>query len=444
VTAPSGREARRRALIRTIDTPLTRIAHRLHELAAVSGASREALEDLASEVEREANRLSDELLAELRRRDEIAHQNIRQEQRIRERTAQLEQAASEKDETLARLLAVLNQMPAGVVIAEAASREIVTVNEQAKALLAGVRPDEKTEPMWPYALKVAPAAMDRPMARALDAGERTSGELMEFIREDGTHGVFEVSAAPIRDREGNVVSAVGTFRDVTARERRARVEREFVTNAAHELRTPLAALASAVEVLQAGAKENEHDRDRFLGYVEQQCDRLQRLVRSLLVLARAQSGQERGATETIDVATLLAEVAALLPRERIRVDLRDAPGAAVVANRDLAEQALLNLVSNALKYAPDGDVLLAGRTDGGFVKIEVSDSGPGMDSEQRQRALERFYRGPSEVGEDGFGLGLSIAAQVAETLGGSLELERASDAGGTIARLILPAAEGHR
>jgi signal transduction histidine kinase len=274
--------------------------------------------------------------------------------------------------------------------------------------------------------------------RALQSGTAITGEQIEFERLDGTRRVFEVSAAPVRNADGHVVAAVSAYWDVTDRERRARAEREFVTNAAHELRTPLTALASAVEVLQSGAKEKRADRDRFLHHVEQQCNRLQRLVRSLLLLARAQTGQERAETEVLEVDSLLDEIRRNGP-DRLQVDVRCRPGTGVIAHRDLAEQALLNLVSNAAKYAPSGDILLTGSEQNGFVALEVIDAGPGIPPHERERVLERFYRGEDGNRADGFGLGLAIASQVAEALQGKLELEP-SESGGTRARLLLPAA----
>jgi signal transduction histidine kinase len=217
--------------------------------------------------------------------------------------------------------------------------------------------------------------------------------------------------------------------------RLAQAEREFVTNAAHELRTPLAALASAVEVLQSGAKEDPHDRERFLNHIEQQSNRLQRLVQSLLLLARVQTMQEKAEREPISAQSLLDNVASFGPEDFVRVETAPAD-AIVLANRDLAEHALLNLISNAAKYAPDRDIVLRARTDDGHVVLEVADTGPGMTTEQQERAPERFYRGRDDA--DGFGLGLSIAQQAAAALDGRLELE--SDAGGTRARLVLPSA----
>lgn len=377
--------------------------------------------------------------------EQVISANIELERRVQERTAALEAANEDRQRTLSRLEAVLDQIPAGIVIADASSGRIVSVNERAEKLLGEVvrGSGESSLDAWlsigahpdgtPY------LSEERPITQALVSGETLTGEQIEFKRLDGTKIMFETSAAPVRGGDGEIVAAVAAYWDVTDRERRARAEREFVTNAAHELRTPLAALASAVEVLQAGAKEDPRDRDRFLEHVEQQCSRLRRLVLALLVLARAQTGQESAQTEVIDVRELLEEVAANGPRDRVRVEARCEPGTAIQANRDLAEQALLNLVANAAKYASEGDIVLSCSEHDGLVSLEVLDSGPGMKPEERERAVERFYQGRENGRADGFGLGLSIASQVAEALQGKLEIETGSS-GGTMARLTLPAA----
>jgi signal transduction histidine kinase len=273
--------------------------------------------------------------------------------------------------------------------------------------------------------------------RALGLGEAVESDEIEFPRLDGSRALYETSASPIRSADGEVVGAVAAYWDLTERMRLARAEREFVTNAAHELRTPLAALASAVEVLQSGAKDDPDQRERFLAHIEQQSERLQRLVRSLLLLARVQTLQEEAEREAIPVYSLLESVADLGPAGRMRIARGCPPETRVLTNRDLAEQALINLVSNAAKYARSGEIVLSGQTQNGVVALEVADSGPGMTGEQARRAVERFFRGNEDV--EGFGLGLSIAQQAAEALDGELQLE--SDGDGTRARLVLPLAK---
>jgi PAS domain S-box-containing protein len=221
-------------------------------------------------------------------------------------------------------------------------------------------------------------------------------------------------------------------------ERRSRVEREFITNAAHELRTPVSAIASAVEVLEAGAKHDPEARDRFLAHAGAQSRRLQRLAYALLVLARAQMGHEPPPVEPLELAPLLADVvSALEASTQESVEIRCPGGARVLGNRQLVEQALLNVVQNATKYGGAGPVTIEAAPTGETVKIAFADSGPGMTADERRRALERFHRGADARG-DGFGLGLSIAFQAIEALGGVLEIESEPERGTTV-RMTLPA-----
>lgn len=222
--------------------------------------------------------------------------------------------------------------------------------------------------------------------------------------------------------------------DVTAHEQRERAERDFVTNAAHELQTPIAAITSGVQVLQAGAKENEADRDRFLAHIEAACARLDRLTRALLVLARAQAGHEDPRAELVELEPLLQSVAAALP-PGAQVDVTCSPGLAVVANRALLEQSLVNLGLNAVKYTT-GRVLLAAERDSGRVVLEVRDEGTGIDADERQRVFERFYRGTDA--DDGFGLGLAIVAEAVKAIKGELQLD--STKAGTGVSIRLPGA----
>ena len=223
--------------------------------------------------------------------------------------------------------------------------------------------------------------------------------------------------------------------DLTEQERRELAEREFVSNAAHELRTPLTTIIGAVEVLQAGAKEDPAERDRFLGHIEREAGRLARLARAMLTLARAHSGQEPPRVEAVELAPLLREVAAgLHPHAGVAVDVEVADGLAVETNRDLLEQALRNLGENAAKHTARGSVVLRAYGNGNTVTVEVEDSGPGISPEVQRHVFDRFYRG--ERDEHGFGLGLAIVRESVRTLGARIELD-SSPGQGTVFRILL-------
>jgi signal transduction histidine kinase len=221
-----------------------------------------------------------------------------------------------------------------------------------------------------------------------------------------------------------------------AKAREESAQREFVTNAAHELQSPLTAIVSAIEVLQAGAKDTP-ERDIFLGHIERASDRLAHLVRALLILARAQTGAEAPKTELVALQPLLSDIASQLrPVEAVNVVVSCPPDAAAITNRELFEQVILNVAENAAKYTAGGRIELAAQVLDGQAEIRVSDTGRGIPPEEQDRVFNRFYRGEG-TGEAGSGLGLSIARAAVEALGGRVELE-STPGEGTVVSVSLP------
>lgn len=232
--------------------------------------------------------------------------------------------------------------------------------------------------------------------------------------------------------------AILVVRDISERERRERAEREFVTNAAHELRTPLTTITGAIEILQSGAKDEPEDRDRFLDHIQRESDRLVRLTRALLVLARAQTHEETPRIERISARRLLENVAAaVVPREGVMLQIDCEDDLELATEPRLAEQSLLNLASNAVKNTTRGAVVLSARRTNGAVAIEVVDSGTGMPRAIHERVFDRFYRGNGRDSE-GFGLGLAIARESVRVLGGQIDVD-SQPGSGTTFRVTLPA-----
>jgi PAS domain S-box-containing protein len=360
---------------------------------------------------------------------ELRAANVRLETRVTERSVEL-------DRQQALLTAVLEQNPLGLAIVDE-SEEVVLANNEARRMLGGAGTPSRVEG---YRLDGSPYDGDWPALRSLRAGEIVIGERARIVRPDGEHAIVEINSGPIRDVAGRTVAAVAVFRDVTLAEQREQAEREFVSNAAHELRTPLAAIVGAVEVLQAGAKEDPTERDRFLAHVERQCRRLERLTTALLTLARVQTQDEPPRVEIVQLCPLFQEVAGSLhPAPRVSVEVDCPEEVAVFANRVLLEEAVVNLAANAMKFTLRGAITLgATEPEPGFVDVEVRDTGRGMTATDRKRAVERFYRGGDD-GTGGFGLGLAIVAAAAEAMGSQLEIESAPRKGTTV-RLRLRAA----
>jgi two-component system, OmpR family, phosphate regulon sensor histidine kinase PhoR len=228
--------------------------------------------------------------------------------------------------------------------------------------------------------------------------------------------------------------------DVSERERRERAEREFVTNAAHELRTALTTITGAVELLQSGAKEIPEERDRFLAHIERDSKRLVRLARALLMLARAQTVEQAPRPEPVELRPLLEEVAAsLVPAAGVDVRVNCPPGLTVITQPDLAKHALANVATNAVRNTAAGSIVLqALEGDWGTVTIEVCDTGSGMSTSAKRRIFDRFYRGDSRDGE-GFGLGMAIVNESVRALGGTVRVDSVRGAGMTVG-ITLPTA----
>jgi signal transduction histidine kinase len=195
--------------------------------------------------------------------------------------------------------------------------------------------------------------------------------------------------------------------------------REFVRNAAHQLRTPLAGITAAVEVLQSGAKEVSSDRDRFLRHIAEHTWRLTRIARALLTLARAQSG-ESIALESVELRALLERVAVHAgPAGEGRIAVACSSSLTARAQPELLLEAISALVDNAVTHTK-GEIRLDARDAGEIVEIAVVDTGEGIAPEHHARIFEPFYR-VAETGE-GFGLGLAIAHQAVEAMQGELSV----------------------
>ena len=353
-----------------------------------------------------------------------------------ELTARVAERSEAVERQQALLAAVLEQNPLGLAIVDE-SEEVVLTNSEARRMLGGAETPSHVEG---HRYDGSPYDGDWPMLRSLRAGEVVIGERARIVRPEGEHAVVEINSGPIRDGAGRTVAAVSVFRDVTLAEQRDQAEREFLSNAAHELRTPLAAIVGAVEVLQAGAKDDPVERDRFLAHVERQCRRLERLTTALLTLARVQTQDEPPRLEIVELCPLFQEVAeSLHPAPRVSVQVDCGEDVAVFANRALLEEAVVNLAVNAMRYTLRGTITLAAsQPEPGFVDVEVRDTGRGMTAADRKRAVERFYRGDDDA-SGGFGLGLAIVAAAAEAMGSQLEIESAPRLGTTV-RLRLRAA----
>jgi len=235
--------------------------------------------------------------------------------------------------------------------------------------------------------------------------------------------------------------------DITELRRADQIRRDFVANVSHELRTPLTAIRGYVEALTEGDTSAD-DRQRFLDIIARHTQRMERLVKDLLRLARLDAGQE-----TLDmiacntrhvVEDVFADLAPAAEERGQRLEMTVATDADTVrADQAKLHDALRNLVANAITYAPARSTIRvdAVRAAGGRVEIIVSDEGPGIPDEDLTRVFERFYRVDKSRARDpgGTGLGLAIVKHLIELHGGSVRAESRPEGGArfivTLARI---------
>ena len=264
---------------------------------------------------------------------------------------------------------------------------------------------------------------------------------------------LDVTIAPLSTsiQEASDLPLLLVLRDLTERERISQMRSDFIANASHELKTPLASLSGFIETLQGPAKEDSEARGRFLTIMARQAERMTRLINDLLSLSRVEMSAHLPPSGEVDMAETAGYVAATvepIARESnmtVAIEGCDQP-AWVRGERDELIQVLQNLIHNALKYGRDGGVVTIRLTRTslpdrrtGAIAVAVVDDGPGIPAEHLPRLTERFYRVDVATSRErgGTGLGLAIVKHVVNKHRGRLTIE-SREGEGSIFTIILP------
>ena len=341
--------------------------------------------------------------------------------------------------------AVLGSMIEGVLAIDARQR-IVSINHGAAELL-GLDPDKSLR--RPLQEVVRNPDLRRFALLAIDCREPVEDDLVIRGARDRT---IRLRGTALRDVSGEG-GAVIVLNDVTDIKRLENMRRDFVANVSHELKTPIASIKGFVETLLDGAADDPVDSRRFLEIVARQADRLEAIIEDLLALSRIEQSEGAGnlPLERVHVlAVLSAAVADCRPRARDRgvvVDVACDGMLEADVNPALLEQAVINLVDNAVKYSDSGDTIWVSAieevaaADGPAVRIVVRDEGCGIEAEHLPRLFERFYRVDMARSRKlgGTGLGLSIVKHIVQAHGGSVAVESTPGIGSTFT-IELPAA----
>ena len=322
--------------------------------------------------------------------------------------------------------AITGNMSEGLLVIDRETR-LLSYNAAALRLLDAVAPAEGESVL---ALN-REAGFRRCVEEALSGRRRE--ELLE--REDGCRQVF---ASPV-ELDGQMVGAVLIVLDVTEREQREALRREFTANVSHELKTPLTSILGTAEIMENGMVRPE-DIPHFAGNIHREAQRLIGLVNDIIRLSRLDEGGPAAQWETVDLHAMAGEVlrqlAPAAEKKQVAMTLEGGPASARGVPQ-IVEELIYNLCDNAVAYNKPGGsvtVTVADTPEGG--RVTVRDTGIGISPEAQNRVFERFYRVDKSHSSGGTGLGLSIVKHGAAYLGARVELESELGKGSTFTLLF--------
>jgi two-component system phosphate regulon sensor histidine kinase PhoR len=257
---------------------------------------------------------------------------------------------------------------------------------------------------------------------------------------------FAVTVTPIRSN-GAAAGSVMVLHDITELRRLERARRDFAANVSHEFKTPLTAIQGFAETLLSGALEDKENSRRFLHIIRENAMRLGRLTDDLLKLAQIEAGKLELRLQPVAISEVIAPCLETTrpqaDQKKIILEADYGPDLPTVNGDAVSlQQALQNLIDNAVRHSPPGGrILVRAYVEGSNLVISVADHGPGIPKTEQERIFERFYRADAARSREsgGTGLGLSIAKHLVEAHGGRIQVQSEVGVGSTFS-MLLPAA----
>lgn len=320
-----------------------------------------------------------------------------------------------------QLLAVFGSMVEGVIAVDRDER-VVHMNQAAGVML-------HTAPEIGIGKRIWEVTRIRPIVEILSETIHAANDIIReaHIIDQPHEQTIEMHAAPLRNSQGMLAGAVVVLYDVSELRRLENIRREFVANVSHELKTPITAMKGFVETLRDGALDDHQQAERFLSIIARHADRLHAIIEDLLSLSRLE--QEEDVIElprhrerlSVVMEAAVQDCAAKAAAREVTIVTACDPDLWACINAALIEQALVNLLDNAINYSKMGStVRVEAQREGDEVAIYVCDQGIGIAQEHLPRLFERFYRVDKARSREhgGTGLGLAIVKHIALAHGG--------------------------
>lgn len=285
--------------------------------------------------------------------------------------------------------------------------------------------------------------------QARESDQRVAERRAEFVLTDKYYGAHIVPLAQKeKSSEANAEHGmVVLLRDITRERDASRKKSEFVAHVAHELRTPLSSIRAYVEMLVDGEAADEATRKEYYDIIHTSADRLGRLIDNMLNISRIEAGTVRINKEPISISMVVKEACDIMrpsaEEKKIKLTEHLTPVVfRILADRDLLYQSVLNLISNAVKYTPEGGevtVRMTPHEEKKAILVEIQDTGVGIPKEDLPRMFQKFFRVEANKGmAKGTGLGLNLVKNIVETVhGGQITLSSEVGKGSTFG-MVLP------
>jgi PAS domain S-box-containing protein len=356
---------------------------------------------------------------------ELASHREKLERMVEERTRELEEALNYAESARHKLDVILKSVGDGLVVTDLHNR-IVLMNRKAEEIL-GVRFSESIGMKIDYAIDES-SFKEQLSGNIAKAISNTSYQF-EFQRQEGDEARhYRARTSVVQDRKGEQAGVVTIMHDVTREKAVDRMKSEFISTAAHELRTPMTSVQGFSEILLTRRDLPDEERERFLKHINNNASALSGIISDLLDISRIESGRglslNREVTDIREIISRKIESLSVQYEDmEISLGLPDSPVLSL-ADPNKIEQVLENLLTNAVKYSPGrAKIGAALKVNGEEITVCISDRGLGMSTEQVERVFEKFYRGhASNSGIPGTGLGMSIVRYIVEAHGGVVEV----------------------
>lgn len=371
----------------------------------------------------------------IRRRDEIGRLGQSFNQMAEKSLGRLETINTDRG----KLNAILTGMVEGVIAVDQ-DEKVIHMNQAAAAMLQADSLESLDKPIWEVTRL---HDLCNVLSDARKSEIKKSMNISYGVREQ----IVEMHAVPLRNGSGETIGAMVVLLDVSELRHLETVRRDFVTNASHELKTPITAIRAMVEtMIDDSQKMPEETRLSFLNKISKQSLRLSAIIVDLMALSRFELQPEQIVSSTVDLGQVVKSVVQgqVLAAEEKGLVLEYVESdelLEIVSDEETLSQAITNLLDNAIKYTPqNGYVTVRLYTEDKEVVIEVEDSGIGIEPQDKERIFERFYRVDKARSRElgGTGLGLAIVRHIVMAHQGRIEVESRPGSGSNF-RLIFPA-----